>query len=433
MANATTTDPASAPTAPTEADVRLTLERVQSFKLHTLRSIPFYGTLALHAEFVIETECHYPLAATDGRRIFLNPRGMNALSRQEFDFVILHEVLHCAMLHIPRLRYRDRYLWNITTDCIINELCAEVPGMRAPHGVVRTATLLPQLKQTPRRNLHELAAEELYDLILDAAEKHAAAQGAPGKSGKGRGLPDLGDFADLQPNPDGNANGQGDDEGDGGARPGDQEAYWRAANNAAAVAQRMHESRAQGTTPAGVKRLMHEIESPQVDWRTLLWTYLVNHPSDYERYDRRFIQYEMYFDELHGQRLDVHVCIDTSGSIGDKELKVFLSELHGILRAHPHMNATLSWCDASLDGPHDISRGNDIPPPTGGGGTSFKPFFKHLDDTVRLHENAVAIYLTDGYGDFPDRSPIDTIWLIIPGGLESDKIPFGHVVRLHDT
>jgi predicted metal-dependent peptidase len=58
------------------------------------------------------------------------------------------------------------------------------------------------------------------------------------------------------------------------------------------------------------------------------------------------------------------------------------------------------------------------------------PFFKHLDKTTAPD---AAIYLTDGYGDFPKQAPqYPTLWVITPGGLKTKSIPFGELARLLD-
>ena len=72
-----------------------------------------------------------------------------------------------------------------------------------------------------------------------------------------------------------------------------------------------------------------------------------------------------------------------------------------------------------------------IPPPVGGGGTDFRPFFARLPKHRPPWEPSVAIYLTDGYGEFPERAPrCPVLWVVTPGGLDLDKFPFGQAVRL---
>ena len=42
----------------------------------------------------------------------------------------------------------------------------------------------------------------------------------------------------------------------------------------------------------------------------------------------------------------------------------------------------------------------------------------------------MAVYLTDGYGDFPDQSLIPTLWLVTHDGLEKESFPFGEIIRI---
>jgi len=73
----------------------------------------------------------------------------------------------------------------------------------------------------------------------------------------------------------------------------------------------------------------------------------------------------------------------------------------------------------------------EIPPPEGGGGTDFRPFFDAIAATWGGQNEAVCVYLTDGYGDFPEKIPqLPILWVIIPGGLDTDEFPYGEVVRL---
>ena len=46
-------------------------------------------------------------------------------------------------------------------------------------------------------------------------------------------------------------------------------------------------------------------------------------------------------------------------------------------------------------------------------------------------QEAICVYLTDGYGDFPMATPeLPVLWVIVPGGLPSDEIPYGEICRL---
>src|SRR4029079_6802785 len=69
----------------------------------------FFATLALFAR--VDIGARVPTAATDGRDIFVNPEFFGALTPAEQDAVLLHEVLHAALLHVPRRGSRDPPLW----------------------------------------------------------------------------------------------------------------------------------------------------------------------------------------------------------------------------------------------------------------------------------------------------------------------------------
>ena len=135
---------------------------------------------------------------------------------------------------------------------------------------------------------------------------------------------------------------------------------------------------------------------------------------------------------MEGESVRVFVCIDTSGSIDQGELNRFLAEVRGILAGYAHVVVTLYYCDAALDGPHELaSVSDDLPPPRGGGGTSFIPFLGAIQEESDPFGKSVAVYLTDGYGDFPEKPPpLDVLWVVTSGGLPNESFPFGQVARM---
>jgi len=152
---------------------------------------------------------------------------------------------------------------------------------------------------------------------------------------------------------------------------------------------------------------------------------------DYEGFDRRFVGRRMYLDTLAGEKVRVHVAVDTSGSIDQGALDVFLAEVEAIRAAYPHLECQLYYADAQLHGPYALARGSPPPVPKGGGGTDFRPFVAHVEAERDNWTPSVAIYLTDGYGRFPEHAPaVPLLWVITAGGLPLEKVPFGEAVRL---
>ena len=320
--------------------------------------------------------------------------------------LVAHEVTHMAMRHCPRRGNRDPERWNIAADIVTNHL-VEGMGLTLPNGAIRD------------KSLESLSVEEVYARITDPSKAQRRKLG----SREGHKNRDL-----LV-------------RGAGGAKAVPQvsdDPYagrWRDAVRKALVVQRMHDQRT-GEDSLGAHRELDGLLEPQVDWRTMLWRYVVRAPFDYTGWDRRFVHRDLYVEELTGERLTVAACLDTSGSVSQNMLRTFLSELQGIRRAHPMIEMVIYFADSRLYGPYRLERDSDLPIPVGGGGTTFSPFFEAVDVTSgSSHFDALdsapdlLIYATDGWAEVPEVEPdIPTMW-IVPFGQRTD-FPWGEVVHM---
>ena len=61
-------------------------------------------------------------AATDGKKVFVNKDFFLSLTSSQQNGLLLHEVLHMALLHIPRMGGRDQHYWNVAADIVVNDL-----------------------------------------------------------------------------------------------------------------------------------------------------------------------------------------------------------------------------------------------------------------------------------------------------------------------
>lgn len=349
---------------------------------------PFFSVLSLFADF--RPSDALPTAATDGKTIYYNPNFIAGLPRDQIDGVVLHEVLHAALMHAVRRGTRDAHRWNIAADVVVNGIIAQQKGF----------TLIPGAIRAPK--LENLRVEEIYELL----DKHAE-------------LLDCHSDCLIEGNGDGDSNTL--------RRLLELEEHWkRALRQAEAVARTSQH----GNLPAGFERLLGQLGQNEIDWRSKLWRFLVRTPTDFSGFDRRFLSRKLYLETLESENVRVFVAIDTSGSIQGKELESFLGEVRGILRAYPHLEGELYYADADLYGPVSIHDEVDRPNPKGGGGTSFIPFFARIEKED-LSDGGVCIYLTDGYGTFPPVPPsLPVLWVVTPGGLGEEGFPFGEVARL---
>ncbi|AFZ66949.1 vWA domain-containing protein [Deinococcus peraridilitoris] len=342
---------------------------------------PFFGVLALHAEAQEAEELHgrpVRTACTDGRRVYVNPDFAARLSDDQLSGLLVHEVLHAALRHVPRSAGRDAARWNVAADIVVNGLAVQ-DGHQLPPGAVRRTTL------------EHLSVEEVYGLLSqqtppELPEAHRDLFW-PGKE-------NAGDVAEL-------------------------DRFWQAALQNAAVTARL-----QGRLPAVAERALQWAE-PQIDWRGVLWRYLTPSRTDFGDLDRRHLHRGLYLEELISLDLHVALCVDTSGSVSERQLSAFMGEVRGILRSFPHLCARLYFSDVALHGPYDVQESGTLMTPKGGGGTDFRAFFRATEDAT------LRVYLTDGHGRFPETEPPgDTLWAVPPGGLPDERFPFGQVLRL---
>jgi predicted metal-dependent peptidase len=358
---------------------------------------PFFATLAMFAQFKADPTC--PTAATNGKDIFYNEDYIRSLPPKQVDGLMLHEVLHAALLHCVRRGTRDPKVWNIAADIVINGMIAQEHNFELPIGGIRDP------------KLENYTVEEVYELLLQQSQ-----------------LPKLDNLDVLSPS---HQSGNYPDQQQiplTATEKAQLESHWR---NALQQAKIIAQTSQKGHLPAGLLRELDRLTTPQIDWRSYLWRYLTQTPNDFDAFDRRFIGQGLYLETLSGESIKVAVAVDTSGSIDGELLRVFLSEVQGILNAYPHLSCDLYYADADVYGPYDLDPDRPLPRPEGGGGTSFVPFFEAIANCSDRKTAALAIYLTDGYGDFPASPPaMPTLWVVTAGGLDLAEFPFGETVRL---
>lgn len=378
-------------TEPSSVEARAA-ERLRASRLRLRIGQPFFATLSLFARYVFSDRI--PAAATDGRQVFVNPEFVLALPPAQLDGVLLHEVLHAALRHVERRGSRDPLRWNLAADVVVNAIVEGDAHLPLPDEVYR------------RPELAHLSVEEVYELIDDEDLRIPD-----------RFLRDVLEYA---------LSGQDD------ASAAFELAGSDSWDEALRQAQVLQQARDGGSGKLLAQRVFEQAMRASVDWRTLLWRYLSRQQHDYEGFDRRFVGRGIYLESLQARDVEIAVAVDTSGSVSRSLLGRFIAEVRAVASAYPRTTIRLYYCDAGVDGPHMLFDGTSVPPAHGGGGTSFRPFFGELERHDRL---ALAVYLTDGFGEFPELSPrFPVLWVVSPGGRADGDFPFGRVVRMleHD-
>ena len=130
---------------------------------------------------------------------------------------------------------------------------------------------------------------------------------------------------------------------------------------------------------------------------------------------------------MPGTQIDVCIAIDTSGSISEKDIKDFMTEIKGIMEAYDEYRIHVWSFDTEVynaqvftsDDISDITQYE----PQGGGGTDFMCNYEYMKENNI--EPKKFIMFTDGmpFGEWGDESYCDVCWII--KGNPNCEPPFG--------
>lgn len=383
--------------------------RLMEAKTAMLLHVPFFASLLLDmmTVFIGKFPDKFPpgneTAATDGKRIWIDEDFFDKLSLPEAVFLLCHEVGHAMWAHLARgKRYLDLgfegkkfdpRLWNIAGDYVINDMLVQA-----------------NIGSMPKMGLHDTDRGTHEDLVDDVYRKlYKEEQKNPG-SVKGDSM----DIHILTP-----------------SETGDTE--WKRACKTAADA-----AKAMGKLPDSLKRFVDQLLNPKVPWQEKL-RYHVSRAISRDAHTwarphrRRLINQGVVLPSYTGFSAgEVVVAIDTSGSISEKELQVFLTELQSILDISKPEAVFVLAIDAELHDVTELTMCDDLaqnqPPLKGGGGTRFEPAFEWIETDGPMPP-AALIYFTDMYGTFPNEAPAyPVIWCSTTEG--KVDAPFGEVIPI---
>ena len=403
----------------TQKQVEEVRQAVQNAMASIIVKNPFLGML-LKKTWIYAEDCK-DTAYTDGLKIvlcydwFTNIGKDSVWGARNQAFVLLHELMHIVLKHSIRQRdYIERYrkfippaLMNIVADVKVNQYVMELPLFQ--HLGSELNVITPEwFEQTFNiQNVKEKSFEEILDELAKKV-KIVTIRGCSCKGG----------FPSPFPSPEGDIeveveeNGkrekknvkppkvrdvfrEGKESEDKDRIPvneGDKEDIEAEGKNEDELEKRWREKMAEvlvsakmaGFLPAGWERLIDELIKPEIDWRRLLLLTLTKGiGSKVKRtWSRPSRKLPFIYPGRETLKLNkVLVLIDTSGSIGEKELKKFVSEVYGILKENAEV-VVIPW-DATAYDPIYLRSARDIDKLKaglrGGGGTCILPALKMVD------------------------------------------------------
>ena len=326
-----------------------------------------------------------PTAATNGRDVMYNPKFINTLDDKQLNYVVLHEALHKVYQHMhlwKKLWKENPMLANMAADYVVNYAIYEADEQS-------------EIAQRPDSALFDLAykgmtTKQIFDMLKKDSE-----------------------FVKQQA-------GHDTHDWEGAEALSDEEVK----ENAKQIDQALRQGEIiRGKMQGNKNRAVDELLEPKVDWREQLREFVNatcrnKDKSTWKRPHKRFIGYDIYMPSMIGESIgQVVVGIDTSGSIGQKELNEFLSEVVAICDDVSPSSIELLYWDTAVAGHETYNQGDykalfQSTKPAGGGGTHVGCVNQYVKDK-RIQPEAIII-LTDGYveDDWGGTWDYPTLWAV---------------------
>lgn len=346
-----------------------------------------------------------PTAATNGRDVMYNPKFIETLNDKELNFVVLHEALHKAFQHMhlwKKLWKESPMLANMAADYVVNYSIYEADDRNE-------ITMMPS-SALFNKKYAGMTTKQVFDLLKKDAESSGGSGGIDGH-----------DTHDWE-----GAEALSDDEVKETTKQIDQ-------------ALRQGEI-IRGKMQGNKNRSVNELLEPKVNWREQLREFVNatcknKDRTSWKRPHKRFIGHDIYMPSMIGEAIgQVVIGIDTSGSIGDKELSEFLTEVVAICDDVSPSSIELLYWDTIVAGHETYHQGDykslvQSTKPAGGGGTHVGCVNQYIKDK-RIQPEAIII-LTDGYveDDFGGNWEYPTLWAITSKHITS---PHGKTIHIED-
>jgi predicted metal-dependent peptidase len=326
-----------------------------------------------------------PTACTNGRDVMYNPNFIKTLNDKELNFVVLHEALHKVYQHMhlwKKLWKENPQLANMSADYVVNY-------------AIHEADETQEVAIRPQSALFDLAYKGMTTKqIFEMLKKDSK-------------------FVNQQ-------DGHDTHDWEGAEQLSDEEVKETIKQIDQALRQgEIIRSKMQGNK----NRSITEILEPKVDWREQLREFVNatcrnKDKSTWKRPHKRFVGQDIYMPSMIGEAIGkVVIGIDTSGSIGDKELNEFLTEVVAICDDVSPSSIELLYWDTEVAGHETYNQGDykalvQSTKPAGGGGTHVGCVNQYIKDK-RIEPEAIII-LTDGYveDDWGGVWDYPTLWAV---------------------
>lgn len=361
---------------------------IDEIKRKLLVKYPFFGTIITNVKFIEVNE--EKTASTDGVNIFYNSSFVKNLSMSKRIFLFAHEICHIAFDHIDRRKDKDNEIWNIAADAIINAFLIN-DGLEPVEKCIQikdavlydVETLYERLKNDPS--------------IKNKKFKGHASHSNWGKNNKKNNIDNNDELSKSVKEI---------------SKMGEKDVFNKNKNLKKEILNNMKNnlnkqaSILAGNSMGSSFSTIKDIGSASnlINWRMLLRE-ATRANIDWS-YKNATIEYGVITPHLEYEPFcETEIVLDTSGTVDDELLKIFLRECKNILN---YSKIKVGCFDTKFYGFQEIRNDEDIDNMkfVGRGGTNFDVAVNAFTSRV---EN--KIIFTDGYAEVP-KKPVNAIWIV---------------------
>lgn len=337
-----------------------------------------------------------PTACISPTTLYWNPDFYESLCNKTKVTVLAHELWHPGLLHHVAIGDRDKYIYNVAGDYVINNFLKQnkyyMDGF-------------PFLLDDIFEDSTKWGTIEVYDYLIKNTQK----------------VPVIGKNSLISLSND-------VEQGDG------TEAETAEAVKLASAARAMSKltSTQPGKMPQEIDRLIHSYYNSKVPWEQALMNYFsakIDPVRSYTRINRRYDDFLLpsYTDNEGLENLLFSA--DASGSITKEQINIFFSEgkfIHDVLGPEKMLFMTF---DTEVHDIFEIDKHDEFEDFTikGGGGTDLEDLFK----VAKEYNPTCLVIFTDLEVDFPPDPGFEIIWIVIDN--KNAEVPYGTLYKFEQS
>jgi len=409
-------------------------EKIQKAKAKLMLEHPYFGTIA--SALKLEKSDAVEAFLSDGNSLQFNDEYFDAVGVEEVGFALANGAMHTVLKHENRAGDRYEWLWQLATDYTINSMLVN-NGLALPD----RANFQERFEGMYAEEVYEILRSEITNEELSSDENlkeqahdeqgktnkdHLSEEDKGAEEDRDRSRQSASSSTQKKQSESSDTPIEDQDAGEGGSEMSPEEEKQMAE---AFFEQLFKKMGRQGTLPKNLKFLVPRYFSHQVDWREMLYRYIASYAKSSLSFmppNMKYLYRGIYLPSLSSDLLRIVIAIDSSGSVDEKLLGLFLGEVESITQQYPNFEIDLITADAKIQSHEVFLPGESLVYEIrGGGGTDFRPVFEYIDR--HIDHPTLLIYFTDGLGTFPSDEPnYDLLW-VMP---ESQDVPFGEVMLI---